>query len=129
MKRPIFYMFFLIVAARYLGSCTSASKEMLLPAGCKTDDTLYVVSYTTDVVPIFESNCYACHGSTSHDNSGVNLQDTTVLNHYIENGQLLANITQTPGTDYDPMPKNAAKLDTCEISIIHQWIRQGYPQN
>jgi mono/diheme cytochrome c family protein len=127
MKRPIFSMLFTFFAALSIGSCTSASKEELLPAGCKTDDSQYVVNYTTDVVPIFESNCYACHGSTSHDNSGINLQDTTVLNHYIQTGQLLGNITQAPG--YDPMPKNAPKMDTCDISIIHQWIRQGYPQN
>jgi hypothetical protein len=127
MKRPIFTSLIIFLSAFYMGSCTSASKEELLPTGCKTDDSLYVVSYSKDVVPIFESNCYACHGSTSHDNSGVNLQDTTVLNKYIQSGQLLGNITQAPG--YDPMPQNSPKMDTCDISIIHQWIRQGYPQN
>jgi hypothetical protein len=127
MKRTIISVLFAWLSTGLLDSCTSASKEELVPAGCKTDDTLYVVSYTSDVVPIFESNCYACHGATSHDNSGINLQDTTVLNHYIQTGQLLGNITQAPG--YDPMPKDGPKMDTCDISIIHQWIRQGYPQN
>jgi hypothetical protein len=127
MKQPIFSILLALLTAGSLGSCTSASKEELLPAGCKTDDLNYVVSYTRDVVPIFESNCYGCHGSTSDDNSGINLQDTAELNKYIRSGQLLGNITHAPG--YDPMPQNAPKMDTCDISIIHQWILQGYPQN
>jgi hypothetical protein len=127
MKQPIFVLFIAILSAFSISSCTSASKEELLPPGCKTDDSLFVASYTSDVVPIFESHCYACHGSNSHENSGVDLQDTTVLNKYIESGELLGNITHAPG--YDPMPQDAPKMDTCDISVIHVWILQGAPKN
>jgi len=128
MKKPDILSILTILLVFFLGSCTSSNKEQLVPSVCKTDDPAYQVSYHNDMVPIFESNCYGCHGKQSNENSGgIILEDTTVLNKYIANGQLLSNINHT--SDHPMPPPPAPQLSTCEITQITTWINQGYPKN
>jgi hypothetical protein len=124
MKKQAIIFFLAVLPGFFASSCTSANKEQLIPAGCKTDN----MSYTIDIVPILQGNCYGCHGNGNDAGSGgINLADTTTLNKYINDGQLLANITHTSSKPMPPSP--APKLDTCDISKIHNWIIQGAPKN
>jgi mono/diheme cytochrome c family protein len=118
------FLFFILVVLA--GSCTSANKEQLIPDNCKVDSSL---SYSKDIQPIFEINCYGCHGQNSNETSGgINLEDTTTLNKYIKNNQLLNNINHTSNNPMPPPP--APKLSDCEISQITYWINVlGAPKN
>jgi hypothetical protein len=104
----------------FAGACTSVKKENLIPPdNCKIDSSL---SYSKDIQPIFEINCYGCHGHSSHETSNVDLEDTTTLNIYIQNNRLLDNINHAPGSDFMPKPP-APKLGDCEINQITYWIK------
>jgi cytochrome c553 len=119
-------LMFISIPLFFFGSCTSADKEQLLPSVCIADST---ITYSTDIVQIFEINCYGCHGQNSNETSGgINLQDTTELNNYIQNGKLLGNIMHSPGFDAMPLPP-APKLSDCQISQIANWIDRGAPKN
>jgi len=128
MKQPVFLLIIAILMGLFMDSCTSANKEQLVPKSCKTDDSLYKVSYSNDIVPLFESRCYSCHGNGMNETSGGhNLQDTTELNSYIEDGRLRGNINQEPG--FFPMPPPPdTKLSDCEINLVNTWIDQGSPK-
>jgi hypothetical protein len=129
MKFQVIVSAFVFAAVIFVGACTSVKKDELVPKGCKTDSADYQVSYNNDIVPIFEVYCYNCHGSSSNETSGgIILEDTTVLNKYIESGQLVGNITGAPG--YNQMPKPPAPpLTSCEISQITRWVEQGAPKD
>ena len=126
MKNLVTVSFLFILLALIAGACTSVNKEQLIPDTCKVDSSL---SYSKDIQPIFSNNCYGCHGKTSNETSGgIILEDTTVLNKYIENGQLLANINHSSNNPMPPPP--APKLSDCEISQITYWINVlGAPKN
>lgn len=126
MKNFISVSFLLTLLVVFAGACTSVNKEQLIPDNCKLDSTL---SYSKDIQPIFANNCYGCHGKTSNETSGgIILEDTTTLNKYIQNGQLLANINHTSNNPMPPPP--APKLSDCEISQITYWINVlGAPKN
>jgi mono/diheme cytochrome c family protein len=128
MKSSFNLLILLLLPVFFITSCANENKDQLVPPGCKSDSTDYQVSYKTDIAPILENNCYGCHGNGNTGGSGgINLQDTTTLNKYINNGQLIANITHTSNNPMPPPP--AQMLSDCEISLISLWIQQGAPKN
>ena len=127
MKQPLILLRFTILAVFFISSCTSENKDHLVPPGCKTDSADYQVSYKNDISPILADNCYGCHGNGNDAGSGgINLQDTTTLNKYINDGQLIANITHKSKNPMPPPP--AQMLSDCDISLIEVWIQQGAPK-
>lgn len=115
-------LFFLAISI--FPSCTNDNKDQLVPAVCDTVN----MSYSRDIVPILESNCYGCHGNGNTGGSGgINLQDYNTLKGYALDGRLYANITHTSETPMPPPP--APKLPECEINKILDWINQGAPNN
>ena len=108
-------------------SCESNSVEELFPVVCDSVDT---VSYSQYIAPLFVSSCGAsnmsCHVSGSSGGS------TVVLDSYLsvtstDTTLLLASIHHRPGAK--PMPRNAGKLNDCNIGKIEQWLRSGSPNN
>jgi hypothetical protein len=117
----------LLLAGAY--SCTKGNVQDLSGSGGggSTCDTTNM-TYTADVVPILQANCYVCHGSSSNSGSGgIILEGYANLKPYATNGDLVGNITWAPG--HDPMPENAAKLPTCEINTIIDWVNRGAQNN
>jgi hypothetical protein len=114
----------LFLLALFISSCTSDSKELLIPSTCDTVN----MKYATDIVRILESNCYSCHGNGNTGGSGgINLQNYTTLKKYADNGQLYGNISHAPG--YVAMPYGLPKMDECLINKILDWINQGATNN
>lgn len=105
-----------------LSSCTYNNEEELYPEVPVIDS----LSYTEDVLPIIEVNCYACHqnGSTS---GGVNLEGYENLTIHVESGSLLGTIRHDEG--WSAMPKGASKLSDSQIEKVSKWIDEGYPNN
>ena len=130
MKRLAILFFSALLLALLTHSCTSASKDQLVPAGCHTDiDTNYKATYTTDIVPIFQYYCYSCHGSNTNATSGgINLEDPNTLSKYLDDGKLSGNINHFPG--YNAMPPSPAPImPDCQLKLVNNWINQGGPLN
>ena len=121
MERQIikFIMFGLVI----FSACYYDSSENLYP---QTDCVTTNLSLETDIVPILQYNCYVCH-SASANNGNVTLEGYSELMVYVNNGKLLGSIKHNGG--FIPMPQNAAKLASCDIAKIEQWIKDGAANN
>lgn len=129
MKQPAFLLMPAALIYLFLiTSCTSVSKEELIPPGCDTVD----MGYANDVVPILQSHCYSCH-SAVNPASGIALEGFTNLHPYTidtAGGRvctLVGNISHDPG--YNPMPFDQPKLDSCLINQIVDWVNRGALDN
>ncbi len=106
-------------------SCSKSSEDTITtpaPAACDTTN----MSYTGDVKPILQSNCYNCHGNGSAD-GGISLDSYSGVEAVAANGDLIGTITHTSG--YPPMPEGGGKLSDCDINKIKAWINRGIPNN
>ena len=109
---------------------------LTLPAGCYYDkeELLYpasscdtaAVKYSTSVAPIISANCNSCHAG-SFPSGGFNLDTYTAIRVQAANGKLVGAITHSAG--YVAMPKDATKLNTCNILTIKKWVADGFPNN
>jgi hypothetical protein len=95
-----------------------SEEELFQDAMC---DTLEL-TYTDDIQPIFEANCYECHNS-GYQSGGFNSQDTLEIAYEIDRGVLLNAIKRVSG--YPQMPKDREKLQDCLIKKIEVWNREG----
>jgi cytochrome c len=92
--------------------------------------------YTTKVQPIFQANCYRCHGGMNH-RGGLNIQtragmlkgghDGTVLVPGDPTKSLLVRLIRHEGPPKDPMPMppKQPKLSDADIATVEQWVRAG----
>ncbi len=117
----------LVILMTLLTSCYYDKEEELYGVTpCQTQN----ISYSTNVLPVLQAQCYSCHGaSTAATNgAGINLEGYTALSAYLQANQktFLGAIKQEVG--YAPMPKGG-RLDNCTISQIESWINAGYPNN
>jgi len=104
-------------------SCYYDNEEELYPEDtCKTDD----MSYSNDIVPILEDNCYSCHDQANNQ-GGVTLEGYSNLKAYVDNGKLLGAIKHEPG--FSEMPQDEPQLEQCQIDKIEAWIDQGALDN
>jgi hypothetical protein len=113
-------------------ACTKTSLDKLLEeqnggSGNIICDTVNM-EYTADIVPILEAHCYSCHGNGNTGGSGgINLDGYNNIKAWIDNGYVLGNIRHDPG--FIAMPYQMAKLDSCTINKVEDWINQGAPNN
>ena len=108
-----------------LSSCYYDNEEELYPpVTCDTVD----MSLQTDVEPILDRNCYRCHSVANGPlNGGIILEGHSELIKYVNSGQLLGAIKRESG--FSPMPKDASKLNNCDIAKIESWVLDGAPDN
>lgn len=105
-------------------SCYYDNEEELYPSTmCITEN----MSLQSDIVPILQHNCYSCHSiAAAPANRNVILEGYDNLIKYVNNGQLVSAIRHE--SNY-PMPQNAPKLSSCNISKIESWIDAGALDN
>lgn len=84
------------------------------------------LSYSQDIVPILQNNCYRCHDQ-QNQLGGVLLEGHTPLLKFVNNGKLLGVIRWDTG--FPTMPRDAAKIPDCNISMIETWVNDGAPNN
>ena len=85
------------------------------------------MSFATDIVPLLQANCYACHSNANQSVSGISLEGHSNVKIQVDNGRLLGAITHASG--FSPMPQGGPKLSDCNISKIRSWINNGAPNN
>ena len=104
-------------------ACFYDNEEELYPDNtCATTN----VTYTSTVLPIIRSNCYACHSSAARQGDVI-LEGYTALKGMVDNDRLDGAINHRTG--YSPMPKDAPKLSDCQLSQVAAWISAGAPNN
>ena len=93
--------------------------------------------YTNRVKPIFEANCYRCHGGMNR-RGGLSMvtragllkggRDGAVLVPGDPARSLLVRLMRHEGPAGDPMPMPPgprAKVSDAEIATVEQWVRAG----
>ena len=107
----------------HFSACDYNNEEELYPtSSCETVD----MSYATDVTDILQNySCLACHSTVSNQGS-VALEDYDDLRKWVDNGILLKSMKHDGAS---PMPKNQAKMNSCDIDKIEAWITDGAPNN
>jgi mono/diheme cytochrome c family protein len=92
-----------------------------------------MVSFSADVLPIFESRCIGCHGG-ERTQEGLDLKTHASLMAGSNNGFVV-----TPGDAADSllvelvanqkMPKRGPKLTPPQVELITDWVNLGAPDN
>ena len=91
--------------------------------------------YTSRVQPIFQANCYRCHGGLNH-RGGLMLDspagimkgghDGVVIVPGHPEQSLLVKLIRHEGPANDPMPMPPkGKLSDADIATVEQWVRAG----
>jgi hypothetical protein len=109
-------------------SCYYDKADLLYPDGKVPCDTTVVAKFSSDVLPVMNASCNSggCH-NTASAGGGVILDTYNGVKTQAANGRLTGTINQTGS--YSPMPKGGAKLNSCTIAKIQQWINSGTPNN
>lgn len=89
---------------------------------CDTTD----FKYSTAIQPIIQNKCQGCHNPNSLG-GGIDLSTYAAVKVTALNGKLYGSVNWAAG--YSPMPKNANKLPSCEITQIKKWIDAGSLNN
>ena len=106
-----------------LSACYYDSAENLYPT---TKCVSTNMSYQTNIGPLLDRNCNACH-SAAINNGNVTLDSYTEVMKHVTSGKLLASIKHQTGLI--AMPQNAPMMVDCDIAKIEQWITDGAPNN
>lgn len=135
-RRPLFISFAIAAVAAVVlavaSSCSSyvpVCKAPAQPASGVPD------LYTSQVQPIFCSNCYRCHAGLNH-RGGLTLDTRAALMRGGKKGivvvpghpeqSLLIKLIRHEGPPKDPMPMPPkSKLSDAEIAVITEWVKEG----
>ncbi len=93
---------------------------------CDEDCDTTNVTFSGNVWPMIEMNCYGCH-SGAQPSGNISLADYNAVVLQANNGNLFGAINHDSG--FQPMPKNAPKLSDCKIEYVKIWIEDGTPNN
>jgi hypothetical protein len=85
-----------------------------------------VVTFETDILPIFEDACQGCHQPLFAE-AGIELITHQDILARVTDGSLLGTIRKESG--YKLMPFKSVPLSPCKIQLIEQWIDDGAPNN
>jgi cytochrome c len=93
--------------------------------------------YSQRVQPIFQANCYSCHGGMNH-RGGLNIStkagllkgghDGSVLDPTHPEQSLLIKLIRHEGPPNDPMPMPPmprAKISDADIATVTEWVKAG----
>jgi mono/diheme cytochrome c family protein len=122
-------------AGLLFAACTGvASPVQAAPAG--QDNAAGLKMYTEKVVPIFQANCYRCHGGMNH-RGGFTMDtkagmakgghDGAVIVPGSPEKSLLVKLIrhEGPADDPMPMPPNKPKISDADIATVEQWVKAG----
>jgi hypothetical protein len=126
--KPLVIIIVITFSLLFFESCYYDKQDLLYPDGKTPCDTSVVAKFSSDVLPIMNTSCNSsgCH-NTSSASSGVILDTYAGVKTQALNGRLMGSMNQTGA--YSAMPKGAAKLNSCNLAKIQQWINSNTPQN
>ncbi len=106
-----------------LPCCTYHSLEDIDPrVACDTT----AITFQRTIRPILNNNCIVCHSGSSPAN-GLDYEKFSDVVIVANDGRLVGAINHRAG--FEPMPRFAPKLATCDIHKIEIWISEGSLNN
>lgn len=101
------------------------------PTASATPEAI-VVSFSADVLPIFESSCNRCHGSSGR--AGLSLLTPADVLAGSSNGPVIvpgsaADSPLVESVETGRMPRGTPRLPDEAIQIVRDWIDAGAPDN
>lgn len=129
MKSNFIKILFFVGLVTLVSSCYYDSQDELYPlvsqAKCDTTNA----AYSGQVSAIVATNCLMCHSTAASTSTGggIILESYDNLSFYALNGSLVNSINGTGGKAL--MPKNGAKMSSCDIAIIEKWVNDGSLNN
>jgi len=132
----LFFGILLAISICMTNSCTYNKFSPPASSGCTATDTTNV-SYSKQVAPIIIDNCFTsqnCHNgpnsfSPYRYDSYASLQTFLNTSSFPEGSTTFVNCIKQTGGKYPNMPLTGNKLSNCDISILVNWINEGYPNN
>jgi hypothetical protein len=124
MKNWLFLLLFVLLAGLIQG-CYYDKKETLYPPmgmGIACDTT--AITFSGKIQPVLNAACIGCHNA-NNASGGHNL--STHAGVLASGSRLLGSVKHSSG--YSAMPKNAPKLNDCQILIIEMWLQNGSLNN
>jgi hypothetical protein len=128
--KNILKIFILISMGLFLNSCYYDSFPQDIDDG--GGEVPEEVSYSTDIMPLWEGQCVACHqGSVPPDLRPENSYDS-LLNGFVEAGKseesnLYLSLIHAPGVS--PMPSPSNQWPASQTNLVKAWIDQGAKNN
>lgn len=101
----------------------SACKEDKIPEVTKPCDVANPAKYSSDVKPIIDSYCKACH-QPGGAYSSLPLTTATEVKNAIISNKLMQTIKHEAGVS--AMPQGGSKLSDADIAKIQCWIDGSY---
>lgn len=117
-----------------LGVAAFTGNPARVQAAGAQDDGLKM--YSEKVVPIFQANCYRCHGGMNH-RGGFQMDTRAGMDKGGHDGKvivpghpeqsLLVKLIRHEGPKDDPMdmPPNKPKISDADIATVEQWVKAG----
>jgi hypothetical protein len=111
-----------------------------LASGCSGEQAAQV-SYSTDVKPILEEHCVACHtpGGEGYEKSGLLLSSYDDLLKGTRHGPVvkpgdavsstLVRLVEGKADETIRMPFHGAPLPAAKVAMIRDWVNQGAVDN
>lgn len=103
------------------------------PTETPTAESITGISFTNEVMPIFQSRCLNCHGGQKLE-EGLSMRSYTDLMAGSDNGPVI-NAGDADGSllvqmlVQNKMPKKGPKLTPPQVQLIIDWINQGALNN
>ena len=107
-----------------IGRWINEGAKNTVNCGSVCDTTKF--KYGADISLIIGTYCLGCHSGTA-PSGGINMSTYSGVFTVANNGRLVNAVSHAPG--YSAMPKNAAKLSSCQITQITKWVNAGAPNN
>lgn len=113
---------------------TTAPEPTAAPAATEATASAAPVSFSADLMPLFEQKCVKCHGGSDGEKGGLNLTSHAKLMEGGEDGQVVApgdaaNSMLWKLVDEGKMPRRQPRLPQEQIDMIAAWINQGAQDN
>ncbi len=108
-----------------IGCYYDVEDELYLDTPGSSCDTT-AVTFSGKTLPILRANCFNCHAANI-GLGNVLLEPYAEVRRYVDDGSLLCSVQHGGGCS--PMPKGAAQLSACDLSLLQTWINAGAPNN
>lgn len=116
-------LFFMIAVLMLLKSCYYDIEDELYPYNAPDS-----VTYSGNIVPILQTNCYSCHSGTAFPSgNGIILDTYSGVKAKVNDGKFACAVNHDGSCS--PMPKGTSKLSANLLSEINTWLADGAPNN
>lgn len=91
-----------------------------------------VVSYSDDIMPLWEGQCYSCHKGTIPPDLSPENSYQSLLNGFVEKFDSESSILYLSlihDSSASPMPTATEKWPASKIELVKAWIDQGAENN